>query len=288
MPYSGVLVNLGKDPAPGKVYGVDVTNRYRKTIHSDVWGPIHFFVKPDKDHMKMLRLGLDVTAKKLEKMDLLDFMGKFQTEIRAKKGKYAGMYVHDRNGESKVWYAPETCGDQATMNYVIFHEFGHVLRYNGLTRVKARARWQRMFQQSIAPVVVSKKNLDRLLAHLLSQAEIGTEFSLGNVIKEYAAEDESIIISVKALTRWMRNVHHISPRELDVLWSANDTATLQSLWPTSSIDTSKLAPILTDYATRNVEELVAESFAYYALGKKLPAHIHKLLERSLDEIRSAA
>jgi hypothetical protein len=48
MPYSGVLVNLGKDPAPGKVYGVDVTNRYRKTIHSDVWGPIHFFVKPDK------------------------------------------------------------------------------------------------------------------------------------------------------------------------------------------------------------------------------------------------
>lgn len=281
-----ILVRLGQEPKPGKVYGVDVANIYRKSIAHAAWGPIHFFVKPDKVHMKMLRLGLDLTAKKIEKMELDPFMQTFQTEIRAKKGKYAGMYHHEKEGKSRVWYAPECAETQEQMNGIIFHEYGHALRFNGLTRVKARARWQRLFQQSIAPVIVSKKYLEGLLDHMLAEADTGSDSSLSSVLSTYVEEDEAGAASVKALQRWMRQVHHISPKELGVLWSAGDKETLQSLWPKSSIDTSKLAPILTDYATKNVEELFAEAFMFYALGKKLPGSVLKLLEKSLSDIKA--
>lgn len=281
-----VLIRLGPEPKPGKVYGVDVSNIYRKSITHDVWGPIHFFVKLDKEKMKMLRLGLDMTAKKLEKMGLTHYMALFQTEIRAKKGKYAGMYHHEKDGKSRTWYAPEVAADQKAMNSVIFHEYGHVLRFNGLTRVKARARWQRLFQQSIAPVVVSHKYLNNLLDHLLEQSDNGSDASLSSVLKTYIEDDEAGAAALKALQRWMRQVHHISPKEISVLWSAGDKDTLKSLWPKSTVDTSKLAPILTDYATKNVEELFAEAFMHHALGSKLPASIQKLLDKSLSEIRT--
>lgn len=281
-----VLVRLGPDPKPGKVYGVDVANIYRRSFTHDVWGPIHFFVKPDKEHMKMLKAGLDITAKRLDKLGLTDYMGKFQTEIRAKKGKYAGMYTHSKDGKSITWYAPECAAKQEDMNGVIYHEYGHVLRMNGLTRVTPRARWQRLFQRSIAPIIVPKKFLDGLLDVMLEEANNASEASLPKIIKEYVADDDGRIAGVKALQRWMRQIHHVSARDIEVLWSANDSDTLRSLWPTTSIDTSRLDPILTDYATKNVEELFAESFMFYALGKKIPANIEKLLQKSLSEIKN--
>lgn len=282
-----ILVRLGKEPKPGKVYGVDVSNVYRKSILHDVWGSIHFFVKPTKEQMKMLKLALDFTAKKLDKEGLLNYTDRFQTEIRAKKGKYAGMYQHSKeDGKSLVWYAPECAPDQKAMNGIIFHEYGHVLRFHGLTRVKPRARWQRLFQQSVAPVIVSKKWLADLLAAIKAEGE--SERSLGSIIKEVQGDDDEAAAYVKALSRWMRQIHHAGPRDLEVLWQARDLATLESLWPSSSIDTSKLKPIISEYATKNVEECWAESFMFRMLGAKLPSHVDSLLDKSLTIIKDGS
>jgi hypothetical protein len=281
-----ILVRLGANPKPGKVYGVDVANVYRKSIAHDFWGVIHFFVKPEKEVLQRLKIGLDHTANKLDKMGFREYTTRFQTEIRAKKGKYAGMYQHRPDNKSLVWYAPEMSEDQKTMNYIIFHEFGHVLRFNGLKSVKTRARWQRLFQQSIAPIVVSRKWLDGLQAHIKDSAE--AEASLGSIIKEYQKDEDETDAYLKALSRWFKQVHHISPRDLQVLWEANDLETITSLWPTSSIDTSKLSPLITEYATKNVEETFAESFAFYMMDMKLPGHVEKLLEKSLSIIKDAA
>jgi hypothetical protein len=281
-----ILVRLGPNPKPGKVYGVDVANVYRKSISQEFWGMLHFFVKPEKEVMNRLKVGLDFTANKLDKMGLREYTTRFQTEIRAPKGKYAGMYLHRPDNKSLVWFAPGKSEDQKTMNYIIFHEFGHVLRFNGLNRVKARAKWQRLFQQSIAPIVVSKKYLGGLLAHVKDSAE--AEASLGSIIKDFQKDEDETAAYLKALSRWFRQVHHVGPRDLQVLWEANDLETIESLWPQSSIDTSKLSPIITEYACKSTEEFFAESFAYYMMGMKLPAHVERLLEKSLTLIKDAA
>jgi hypothetical protein len=281
-----ILVRLGEEPKPGKVYGVDVANVYRKSIEHEFWGPIHFFVKPEKDVLDRLRLSLNTCGKKLDKMGLREYTTRFQTEVRAEKGKYAGMYQHRQENKSIVWYAPDKAENQEQMDYIVYHEFGHVLRFNGLHSMKMRARWQKLFQQSITPTVATKKFLTGLWDHVKSNAE--AEQSLGSIIKEYQQEEEETASYLKALSRWFKQVHHISPRDLQVLWEANDLDTIESLWPLSSIDTSKLSPLISDYATKNVEETFAESFAYYMIGKKLPAHVEKLLEKSLSIIKDAA
>ena len=40
--------------------------------------------------------------------------------------------------------------------------------------------------------------------------------------------------------------------------------------------------MVTDYATKSYKELLAESFAYYCVGKKLPKDIVKLVERTIS------
>lgn len=281
-----VVVRLGADPIPGKVYGVDVSNVYRKTFSHEFWGPIHFFVKPEKAVVDRLKLSLDTCGKKLDKLGMREYTTRFQTEVRAEKGKYAGMYQHRQENKSIVWYAPDKATNQEEMDYIVYHEFGHVLRFNGLNRVKLRAKWQKLFQQSITPTLVTKKYLSGLWDHVKLSAD--GEASLGSVIKEFQQEEDETTSYLKALSRWFKQVHHISPRDLQVLWEANDLDTIEQLWPLGSIDTSKLSPLISDYATKNVEETFAEAFAYHMIGKKLPAHVEKLLEKSLSVIKDAA
>jgi hypothetical protein len=63
---------------------------------------------------------------------------------------------------------------------------------------------------------------------------------------------------------------------------------IEKLWPTDHLDISKLDPLVSEYALKNVEELWAESFALYANKTKLPQKVVTLLEHSLSVIRDNA
>ena len=276
---------LGENPVPGTVYGFDMHNLYRKTIEHDFWGSIHFFIHPDKDTMTRLKKGLDETAKIVDKLNLGHYADCFETEIRAKKGKYAGMYKHSTTeGKPKVvWYAPEHCmGSQDTMNYVILHEFGHVLRYNGLKTNKMRNKWLRLYQRTIAQVKVESKTLKGIL-HDLDDFDEEQESFKGAL--NGATQDAHPRIQ-KAITQWLKETHKISPRELEIMWRASKLEDIQKYWPDHMIDTHDLKPKVTEYATKNVEELFAECFAFYAQKKKLPDVCVSLLEDSLSRIRA--
>lgn len=285
-----VLVSLGKDPKPGKVYGIDVANLYRRSFTHEFWGTVHFFVKPSPEDMKLLRKALDDVGTAIEKLKLGGYVDVIHTQIRAKKGKYAGMYVHAKEGRH-VWYAPECAsGSILEMKNIVAHEYGHVLRFNGLTLPKARAKWLELFRVSVLPVVVPEKTLRSMFKAIKSGKDSSSEGSLASVLKEFEeqANDNNYAIYLSALSRWFRQVHHMSPKDLETLWDADKVDVIEELWPTSSIDTSKLDPIVSEYATKNVEELFAEAFTCYVAKKKLPKKVESLLEASLSVIRQGA
>lgn len=284
-----VIVNLGPEPRSGKVYGIDVSNIYRKAFNHDWWGPIYFYVKPDAPTMKVLRTGLDRTAEVLEKKKLTDFVELFSTEIRAKQGKYAGMYHHNPKQGSTVWYAPECSqGSQTTMNYVIFHEFGHAVRYNGLSAaVKLRQKWLRLYQKSIKPIVVPAKALSSVHDQLIEQRQSDDGIGFTEAMRNVASVDEKHAKVVKVLNEWFKKIHHVGAKELGLAWQADDLSYINKLWPTAPIDTSDLNPIISEYATRNVEELFAETFAFYMQKTKLPDEYVELMEESLSWARTA-
>ena len=97
-----VLVNLGKSPAPGKLYGYDLGSRYRKTEVHPYFGEIHYFAIPDEQSKARFERALDQTEELLKKNRLgflLDHPTAF--EVVPKHGKYAGKYIHSNNPETK-------------------------------------------------------------------------------------------------------------------------------------------------------------------------------------------
>lgn len=281
---SQVVVNLGSKPYGGQVYGCDTNNLYRKTIDHEFWGQIHFFIKPDKTTLKVLSRGLDDAAKIVDKLKLGDFTSVFDTEIRAKKGKWAGMYRHSKKGRHTVWYAPEWAqNSRSTMENVVLHEFGHVVRFNGVTDVRLRAKWVSMFQNSIANIEVTEKHLDSLLKDLKSASP--EEGSFQGTLK--LVQEDMPVRAKKALLEWLRQTHKLQGRDLEVLWKSDHMDKIEEYWPTHIVDTHDLKPIVSEYACVNPEELFAESFAMHAQGKVLPKKVVALLEHSLEVARSA-
>jgi hypothetical protein len=276
---------LGENPVPGTVYGFDLHNLYRKSIEHEFWGPIHFFIRPDKDTLKLLKKSLDRTAERIEKLGLGWYASQFQTEIRSKKGKYAGVYKHSGSADKPnvVWYAPECAkGDQRQMDNVIFHEFGHAVRFNGLTSNKMRNKWLRLYQKTIAQVKVEPKQLSAIL-HDLDDYDEETESFKGAI--KGATQDMSPRIE-KALMQWLKETHRITGRELEIMWRSSKLKDISKFWPDHMIDTHDLKPAITEYATKNVEETFAECFAFYCQKVKIPSAFEELLEESLSRARA--
>lgn len=276
-----VKVNLGISPLPGRAYGLDLDNLFKKTIEHEFWGPIHFFVELEKDALKVLKTSLDKTAERIQKMKLDPFVKLIETEIRAPKGKYAGMYLHSKDSEKshRIWYAPGKAEKMPErMEDIIFHEFGHAVRFNGVTRNKTRNRWLRLYQKTIAPMTIGKDVLAQMLKDFDEYDEQDQSF---NAVFRTLNEDANPR-STKAILQWFKQTHKIGTRELEIMWRSSKTKDLEKYWPTHLIDTHDLKPVITDYATKNVEELFAECFALHCQRKKLPEKFQELMDESLS------
>lgn len=288
-----VTLNLGPKPEPGKVYGLDLTNRYRSRVEHPVWGNVLVFTSLDNAQRLLVKQALDRTARRIEKLGLLPYIDLVDTHLCAKQGKWAGRYHHNGNGgeDSKavaphyIQYAPE-CAELKpdAMDYVIYHEFGHVVRFNGVTGKKIRLKWLNEYKRSIDSFEIGRGSLKTLFSHLSSRVE--GEASLATVLREFGDEDEEHKLWIKGLLRWFKDVHHFGPKDLSIVWDSQDLSVLKELWPANGIDSSKLAPLVTEYGCVSVEELFAESFAFYCQNKKLPSRIQTLLEGSIQYAKS--
>ena len=283
---SNVLLNLGPKPRPGKVYGVDTGHIWLKTFQHEFWGSVHVFTRMDAETLNLVRKGLDSTAHILKKLKLERYVDHIHTELREAKGKWAGMYNHAKEGPSRIWYAPEKAmGSLDAMKNVILHEYGHVLRYNGLTNNDMRASWLKLYNRSVAKNIVDKTTLRRYFQDLSIEYNNDPEIRLAEALKSIAQEDEDQK-NLRAVLKWFKDIHRLGPKDLEILLSAGQLDHLEKLWPSDSLDVSKLDPLVSEYALKSVEELFAESFALYATGIKLPERVTKLLERSLSIIRN--
>lgn len=284
-----VVTSLGPNPPPGKVYGIDLVNRFRKKLEHPFWGNVLVYTPIDNAVAKLVKNSLDRTAKKIDKMGLAPFTEFIDTHLVAKQGKWAGMYTHSKDPDkasSYIQYAPE-CADMNAdmMDYLVFHEFGHCVRFNGVRGKKVRLKWMLEYNRSIDPIEISLPQVNKMFKYLENYAD--SEAGLGAVFREFINEEEEHKLWVRGLMRWFQEVHHLAPKDLSIIWDGQDLQALKDLWPTKAIDSSKLAPVLTEYATKNVEELFAECFAFYCQGKKMPARLESLIEKSIQYAKAS-
>jgi uncharacterized protein (DUF2132 family) len=279
IPKKSILVNLGPFPKPGVVYGVDVRDIYLKSFTHPIWGDIYFFTKLDKPTLIALRKELDHTGNIISKNGMEPLFDHLCIEIRTARGKHAGLYKHSTNKEKPCrikLFLKEDFASQ--MAYVLFHEFGHAIRFNCLTNPKVVSSWLHLFNTSIPVEPVTESEFSKMFQKIKkAEAE-----SLGAVKALFSEEDEEDLLTLKTAVRFISQVHKVKPREVSTLMAAGKFDTLEDLWPQRDIDVNDLNPIVSEYAGTNVEELFAEAYSFYMTKKKLPKSVVALLEKSLS------
>lgn len=271
-----LVLNLGQTPQHGKVYGLDVTNLYyTKKMHNH-FGMVYFFYKPRKEVVKDLWAAMDKTYVILKKRGLEFLLEDIIWEVMPyHKEKYAGMFIRSKNPKipDRIQIWPEIMPANLYI-YVLLHEIGHNMHLNFATGKKLNALWLRLFNTSIRVASVKKEVSASLLESLMSQEDPPSAF------KSSLGEEEAL--AYKWIIRTIQSVNALSIKDLDTLFEADMRGDIRSVWPLRTIPRKELAPIISEYATKNVKETIAESFAFVLTGKKLPEPIVKLLERTIS------
>jgi hypothetical protein len=274
---SDVVLNLGSDPHPGKVYGYDVGTLHRKRLTHDKFGDVHFFYRPDKQVLADLKESMDKVAERLKRQDLLFLLDNMIFEVLPYNGeKFAGRFLKSKNEKlpKRIQIRPEIM-PASEYQYVWYHELGHNLHLDYCKpSKKLNASWLKLFNTSIRVDTIKKDKSQQLLDALIGGEEPPSDFKRGL--------DEEDALAFKWLIRTIQQVNGLSIQDLDILFEADMKDEVAKVWPVRNISHKELAPIVSDYATVNFKELFAECFAFYMVKKKLPEPIVKLMERSIS------
>lgn len=281
-PLKSIVVDLGKKPAPGKVYNQDLNKLYVGKKGVEHFGEFYFFYKPSKETFGNLRKASRIVAKRLKKLGLYNVLSNnIYWEVEPATGqKYAGMYKLTANKDyvlHQISIRPEVMAP-TDYPYVLCHELGHLLHFNYLAQnTELEAKWIDAYNKSVKRLSVSKEDLQGILT-ILMEGEIRPS-RLRTELDEEQRQKYQLIL------KQIRGSHKLSPRDLDVLFTSGLRQTLNDIWP-KAIPNYEPQPILTDYAMVNYKELIAESFAFYLTGKDIPKALRQLVERSISYIKT--
>lgn len=284
IPAKDVIVNLGKEPKQGKVYGVDVSNIHRGRHQHEHFGTIHWFYVPEKEIGKALNVAFDKSYKIL-KHNRLDFMVQDSCiwEVLPTNGqKLAGMYKRSRDIAKKphrLQIHPEVMPTTEFV-YIILHELSHHLDWEFATSTKLKAAWLRLFNTTIKLTTIKKDKSIEILNQLLDGEDRPSDF------KTVLSDEDTLIY--KWILRTIQKDASLSVRELDILFEADYKDDIRAVWPQRTIPQKELVPVISEYATKNYRECFAEAVSFYLIGKKLPKNVTTLLDKTFSYCRQQA
>ena len=283
VPVSDVIVNLGRDPKPGKAYDCDLTAIYKgRKTHED-FGTLYWFYKPDTEVGERVVKTFDKCARILKKHNL-DFTLQPEFgiwEIQRYDGeKYCGMYKHSRDPEKnphRFIFRPEMV-EPKDYAWVILHEHAHHIEREFLRSKALRGQWVQLYNSTILVDDIDKGTCKALLDEILTQEALPSDY------KGQLDEDSQIIL--KWVLKHIKQQHKLSIRELDMLFDAGMKDEIRDVWPQHGVSMNDLKPLVTDYATKNWKELFAESVSLHLTGTILPKSVVALIDKSLSHVRT--
>jgi hypothetical protein len=274
-----LIANLGKDPIPGKCFGVDIQPHYG-TIDSPM-GPMHMFRKLTEEEKEAIRIAQKKVVKKLEGLELGKLFPFTSLEVHNPRGRWAGSYqVSFKSGEAvdKVKIMAKILDDQIYNQYVFAHECGHGVWYRYVPE-RIRSLWLEQYNAMTAVTKAKKSELADQYQSLVAS---------GLSIRDFQRDLEGDELAMfKEALAYLKKVHKMTPEDVNVLLNQNSTV-LAEIWPTSASisNADSLAALHGPYAATSVQEMFAEIFAAHLKGDHVGKTLTKLLEKTLKVARS--
>lgn len=271
-----LIANLGKDPVPGKAYGVDIQPHYGD-FQSDI-GNVHLYRRLEDDEKKAVTVSIKKIVKKVEEQGLGKVFPIKRVEILNPKGRWAGEYkISNKTGEVEdvIRLFPKILSDQIYNQYIWAHELGHAIWFRYVPE-RLRSEWLEMYNESTKVSKAKKSQMEDLCTALVSSQQSVREFMRD-------IEDEELALFKEALI-YLKKIHKMSPEDVNILLNQNSKV-LANIWPTTA-SISNNENLVSEYAQTSVHELFAEAYAFYTTGKILPKTIQKLLDKTLKAAKA--
>jgi hypothetical protein len=283
VPKSDIIVNLGRDPKPGKAYDCDLTALYKGRKTHDEFGTLYWFYKPETEVAERIVKAFDKSSRILRK-ERLDFTIQPDLAIweiqKYKDEKYCGMYKHSRDASKnphRFIFRPEMV-EPKDYTWVILHEHAHHIEREFLHSKALRGAWVQLYNSTILVEDIDKKTCAALLEEILTQEALPSDYK-GQL-------DEENALALKWILKHIKQQHKLSIRELDTLFDAGMKDEIRDVWPMSGVSMNDLKPLVTEYATKSWRELFAESVSLHLTGVVLPKSVIALVEKSLAHVRT--
>lgn len=279
-----VVSNLGNRPIKLTVAATNLYEVFDKRVeHHPVFGAVNFSYEPNDEDVTHLMKGYSKAYKWLKEHGLADLVQlPMVHEVTHIKRRYVGQVkTSTQPSVAKPTFvrfctAHEMISQELGLFYVVMHELAHVIDLDVLLNrsPKLTAAWLDMFERTVKAEEISEGDVNELFERLIEAPDFK---SFRTSLTDEDAEVMKIIASVLSRTR------SVSLRDLAHIKEAGDEKLLNRLWPVAhQCVGSRKKPVVSDYATKNVRELFAESVAFYAIERKLPKEIVSLVEASLS------
>lgn len=283
--HEDICFNLGPNPPPISVAGVSLNERFTHQTDHKHWGTLHWSFDPETEEgvKERVHKAYSITYSFLKENGLAAITElPLVHEIHHKAvGKWVGRYTGSTNLAhlpGVVRFTPLHPKSESIEHpgYTVAHEIGHVIEAQLLhTSPKLRAKWLSLYAETVSPVHIDKA----ILADLLDKLKTGESLK---AYRAAVATDESLLEPAKEVFVYLKRAHGLTPPDVAALLEG-DPDSLDHYWPKSAACfTQRLAPSVSQYATKNVRELFAEAFAFKVCGKKLPKAVSDLMDTSLQ------
>lgn len=271
-----IVCNFGIKPLYGNAYGVQI-ERVITEIQTEPWEIVRFFKKYSDVEHKLIMKSLDRVSKELLTHNIFPKQRPITVHIKEPKGPHAGMYRASKtkeNEEPKPDNMELRVFDFGEIDYIAYHEMGHGV-WHQLMDDEIKSRWVKMFYQHVSLISDFHEKVKNMRGELIKAGSL----------KDYLSDlDEDDVDLMKHIRDTIKKQYNISPLHLNILIAADDD--LSEIWPKKLQPISQAQVLVTEYGTKNPDELFCESFAHhFHPQKQLPKSLQKLMDQTIASSR---
>ena len=282
-----ILATLPSKPAYGRVFGV-LVEPLLKIVEHYYFGEVRLYRNNKADLVK-LKKAMDTVAKRLTNVKIN--LGKemaMSAEFRHNVGKKAGMFAYRGGRDSSsgvVTVSLPEGSSQGAFDYVIAHESGHGVWFSRLTQ-EQRARWVALFARQAKLQNLDTAVIQEARKHFLSNLK-SRQFETIADYRDMLADNEDYTEAFELALSNVLSTYRLKEQHLNSVLHSLSGSMFQACWP-KSCQTSEFEIPVTEYGTKNPDELFAEAFTFWLFGNKLSERVDTLMAKTLGVAKPSA
>lgn len=191
-------------------------------------------------------------------------------DILPAKSAEASVKTNDKKQITEITLMPKVF-EKDNIKELLLHQIGRAIWDQKLS-VKMKEKWIKFYDKNMARKEASDSSIDQLREDLISS---------GMTVNDYCKQmnDGDVL---KRVLKVIKQDHNLTAKHIDILTqSGND---LTSIWPKICLNVVEYTALISEKATKSVEEFFAEAYMFVMMKLPVPPAVDNAVVKTLANI----